>query len=528
MNEVVFPAPTTDRSERGSVWKAAALLAVIFFVYGLICYPPPSVGEPYYLGKAKNYWDPTWCPNDLFFESANTHLVFYVLFGWLTRFASLTVVSLVLRFAAMLLLASGWMRLGRSLGYSISQTLMWASLFLILQLAPTFAGEWLIGGAESKLFSYGCLLHCGASFLSGRVYLGAVFLGAAISMHPVVGLWGAIAIGAASLFTRQRTTSIWDVPPIFIPMLLVALPGLMPAFAVLSAGGLSPESKMIADYIQVFHRLRHHLDPVSLLMPGWVTYGILLGLIAALWPISKAAVSPVMRFFVWTMVIAAAGLAIGYAVHPKDYNAYAAMFAEHPTLMKLAMTCLKVYPFRVFDLAVPMTLALLAMDLASRRMSQRMLNRVLPVGIAGLLIAASLIPMDSKNPSFLKPEKSQNWVKTCHWISENLPEDDVFIMPFVDWAFHWHASRSQYVSYKNMPQDAGRLIEWNRRLTLATQWREKAFADKVVTREELAELEKQTQAEFLISDHAVSFEGEVVYREGEYQVVSLAGAQGSE
>ncbi len=521
MDASQFQSPNVPRTPRSLHLQAMFLLAAIFFAYGWICYPIPSVGEPYYLGKAKHFWQPDWCANDLFLQSANTHLVFYVTCGWLTLFAPLPLVAIVLRLASMILLADGWLRFGRQIGLSVTNCLLWAGLFLSLQLFPSFAGEWLIGGAESKLISYALLLDASAFLFASRSVPASVCLGGAIAFHPIVGLWGALTIAFAAICTRsgQANVALWFRTA--VGSFLVALPGLVPGFAVLSATGLSEKSKAIADYIQVFHRLRHHLDPNSLLPISWIVYAVMCTLLAILWKTSRREFYPVKMAVLGTFVFASVGAAIGFAIHPANYDTYALLLEQHPILMKLAMLCLKVYPFRVFDLAVPFLLSLLLANRISKWIPENALSKTMSLILAAVLIGAAFIPMDSKNPSFLPPKKYDDWLATCQWCRDKTSKDSVFVMPYVDWAFHWFASRAQYVSYKNMPQDSARLLEWNRRLRMATEWRERSFQDDIVTREELFELAEFTNADYLITDQSVSFPSAPAFTQGDYQVFSL-------
>ncbi|MGH7137007.1 MAG: DUF6798 domain-containing protein, partial [Pirellulales bacterium] len=71
-------------------WIAPLEIALVLAMFALQAgWPAPDVNEPHYLGKARHYWDPGWAAGDFFFESADTHLVFYITCGWITRWLSL-------------------------------------------------------------------------------------------------------------------------------------------------------------------------------------------------------------------------------------------------------------------------------------------------------------------------------------------------------------------------------------------------------------------------------------------------------
>lgn len=521
MDTAQSPSPQRPDSVSAGRMLSTLLLAAIFVIYGLLCYPIPSVGEPYYLGKARHFWEPNWCPDDLFLNSANTHFVFYGLVGWLTKLMPLPAVAISLRILAMLWLANGWLRLGTQLRLTPAITFLWAGLFLALQLLPSFAGEWLIGGAESKLFSYAFLLYAIPGFLGRQLIWPAINLGAAIAFHPVVGLWGAIAITFSACLSLPPSRLVSAFFPAGVISLLFALPGLIPGLLVLSAGDLSSQDAASADFIQVFHRLRHHLDPVSLQPVGWVVSAGQLIAIALLWGFAKPDVRPLLWGFLATCLIALVGVIIGLLIHPQNYESYAATLERYPLLMKLAMTYLKVYPFRVFDLATPFVLSLLVTECLAPFLVKAREPIVASLVMSSILLLAALLPMDSKNPSFLPQQRYQDWLAMCEWSRRQTSPEATFVMPYVDWAFHWHAARAQYVSYKNMPQDAKSLLEWNRRLRRSTAWRDSAFRDEQVTTEELETLARETQADYLITDQSVNFPQPPAFRQGAYQVIQL-------
>ena len=53
--------------------------------------------------------------------------------------------------------------------------------------------------------------------------------------------------------------------------------------------------------------------------------------------------------------------------------------------------------------------------------------------------------------------------RTCIWIRENLPADALFITPYAQQTFKWYAHRTEVFCWKDIPQDATRIVEWDRR-----------------------------------------------------------------
>ena len=120
--------------------------------------PPPDVNEAHYLVKAKHYWDPGFCPTDFFLSSADAHLCFYWMFGWLTLLFELPVVAWVGRIVSWILIGSALVTLGRKVSKGFLPGVFVGSVFVILTENFHLAGEWVIGGFEAKGIAYGFVL----------------------------------------------------------------------------------------------------------------------------------------------------------------------------------------------------------------------------------------------------------------------------------------------------------------------------------------------------------------------------------
>ena len=181
-------------------WVEVGLIFVLFFVVaGGI---PPDVNEAHYLAKARHYWDPDWCRGDLFLESADAHLCFYWTVGVLTCFLPLEATAWVGRAVTWWLLAWSWQRMSRTLIPGPLVSLLTAGLFVTALRWGHMAGEWVVGGVEAKCLAYAFVflaLEALAAERWSRVWL---LLGVASSFHVLVGGWSA----AAAFFT-------WCVTP---------------------------------------------------------------------------------------------------------------------------------------------------------------------------------------------------------------------------------------------------------------------------------------------------------------------------
>ena len=313
----------------------------------------------------------------------------------------------------------------------------------------------------------------------------AAFLGLSASFQPVVGIWCTCATIAGVLVPCLLRSP--DVPrpsaiQLMVAVLLFgmcALPGLYPAFYML--GGTPADVAAEADRIQVFSRLRHHLDPAVFPIRGYICYAAML----AVWLVfrRRAMSSYAGEFFHWYLMgsaaIAAGGLVARFVLH--------------------SAALLKFYPFRLFDVLLPLAVSVLAVRLFAHWSSQRPAAQRLGIAVCVAAAAYALLvhPVD-RNPTRFKPPVLTDWLDSCRWIAQNAPADATVLTPSYSWGFKWYAGRAEYVNYKDCPQDAANLLEWRRRYQLLRGW-EKTRRAGTMSQAEIARFPDRELVDFVIA-----------------------------
>jgi hypothetical protein len=576
-------AATISQQQRFSFGTPVAI-ATVFFAVSMLQVSVPGINEPHYICKARAYLQPEWCANDFFLQSRSVHVVYFAVTGWLLQFLSLPAVAVVGRVMGAVLLSAGWTLLGRQFGLRSLSSILAAVLFAGIALTGNFSGEWVIGGYESKVPSYGfalmgCALWiaCRERFRYSQAVSAGACLGAAISLHPVVGTWFLIGVGMSETWllvaalikgrsqhhqasvatgptTTAATTPAFTGPAfvvrrgvvLLLSAIVVSLPGLIPALRVVTSDAVGREQRHLADFIQVFGRLKHHLDPSTFPLFVWVHSGILLAVIGVSWIVLRrmdrrsatdsaddgtvftgSAMQRWLLLGIMSVVIALVGIAIGWHSAP----------AKDIPFWQTRALLLKFYPFRFVDAMLPMTCAFLLAAVAQRLCSGRQQNAndgtpvpkrrylQLAIIVLGATTLTAAAYQRTSAPSIYSEQDFELWKTACRWIDQNTPDDSLFLTPRESFAFKWFAGRAEYVCYKDCPQDAAGILEWNRRLGVIHSWSFTSFQDQQYDRSDLVELRQQTGVAFLMTRKLGPFVDAPVYDDGVWRIYECPTAE---
>ncbi len=439
------------------------LIALVFFI--VAGDPTPHVNEAHYLCRLKHFWNPAWCPKDLFLNSTDTQTIFIWSLGWVTRWLSLAATAWVGRVISWGLLAWAWQRLSWRLVPQPLAAVLSAALFVTLIELGNFAGEWVVGGVEAKCFAYVCVLLALRELIDGRWNWVWGLLGAATAWHPLVGGWSGLVCGGIWLLHERSMVSLRAMLPGVIVGGLLGLVGVLPA---LSLTWNEPADVVAeANRIYVFDRLPHHLAPLTLptdeITRKLWRFAMVLASLVVLGRMrrrageasSEVGLQRVVEFAWGAVLIAAVGLGIELVLKSQPL---------------LASRLLRYYWFRLADIAAPLAVALLATAIIAsglqRRRAWAVLGLAAAIAFTGWHLASTAreLALNPIAPADSKMKDQVAWADVCDWITENTPEDAVFLTPRLSTSFKWRTGRSEVVTMKDIPQDASSMVEWYRRL----------------------------------------------------------------
>ncbi|MGC4004126.1 MAG: hypothetical protein QM811_13805 [Pirellulales bacterium] len=468
-----------------AIWMCAATF-LVFAAHG--AWPTPDSNEANYLGKAKHYWNPEWCGQDFYFQSADAHPVFYWTFGWLTLLMPLPAVAWIGRIAVWIGLAIGWQRLSSQLLRRIEFGPLAAATFVLLAERCHMAGEWVVGGIEGKSIAFVFIFFGLAELAAGRWTRVFPLFGAAAAFHVLVGGWAVVAALAAWTVVGRKQIGFVRLLPYLIIGGVLASPSVW--YGLRLTRNVDPTIVAEANFLYVVERLPHHLWPerfqaliprhIAVMATTAVLCGVLTGFPWTYFRRKPDAETSIDRLnpggwrAIAVFFCAAAGIAlIGMALP--------ILLKDRPEQLHALM---RYYWFRASDAYTPLVCALAAWRCLELLMDWNPSLAVTPLLGMGVLLVWDLgeqIPhwpfdvpgihaarVDSR-PDAVAGKKDfdpADWRATCAWISANTPESAVFLTPRGNKTFKWYAKRAEVVTVKDFPQDAVGIQNWWARLNV--------------------------------------------------------------
>jgi hypothetical protein len=508
-------------------WFATLEIALVLAVFVLQSgWPAPDVNEPHYLGKAKHFWDPEWAKGDFFFESADTHRVFYLACGWITQWLSLCQFAWVGRLATWLLLAVAWQRLCQAMAGRTGWAAPSAVVFLAFNVGCQLAGEWVVGGFEAKGLAYALVFAALTALVRNRWNAALVLLGGASALHVLVGGWSAIATGICWIVSSDRPP-LRRLLPGMVCGAVLALLGIVPALEL--NWGAEPQIVAAANEIYVFQRLPHHLVPESFRWPFLVRYLLMLlvWLMVNRTRTQNAGLQRLRSMVIASLIIALTGFALSR------------LTLNHP---EARAAILRYYWFRLADVMLPVGIAMSVVTglVTQEPKSNPGVPRQNPKFIAWLAVCAALfayahddyaawnffrnIPRGDKSGKVLDHD---DWREICQWTATKTPADALAITPRMAQTFTWYAGRGQVVSWKDLPQDAVAVVRWWERLEdiygtphpeFQRRWRESL---NELPPKRLRELGRRYGAGYLLVEAEPPLDLPELYRNKSYAVYRL-------
>jgi hypothetical protein len=468
----------------------------------------PSNNESLYLLQLAKFWNPNFLSNDWTFSGPLfTHFVFNFIFGPLTLLFPLEVVGWIGRILSWSLILVGLLQLGRHfripLGMVTVSVLCW--LFYGQSIV---GGEWILGTFEGKCIAYALLLFSLNGFIQQRLIWPSILLGLAFSFHPLIGLWGALAVGLSLIVLRHPVAAIIKLG---CYTALFALPGVIPLLIT----PLGPDSLEALRFVALVV-MPYHLDPFYFASSKFLL--LLLGLLLCFnWLGFRADNNNyALRFLTFFQVFLGLFFVLG-------------IFARFTDKYEL----LTLMPCRLFPVLVPLFFFLNLMSSLHHWWIMKGSKRLVLVGVLILVgfgnPIALFVNLAAKHYS-LWTRGEEDWEKAFKWIKHNTPINSIVISPPWRGESFYLSQRAQVASWWVPRFD--RLTEWRARLESVTgdvskvrpgttQARLEHMVDYYnhLTVRDIDSLVAKYGARYLVSSATYNYP--LIFQSGTYKVYSL-------
>jgi hypothetical protein len=445
------------------------LLVLLFLVLRLLLRNILDSSEQDVLVLAKHYIDKSYIENDWYLNLGISYRYLFNYFaGALALVLPLPLVSITGRILMYLVYAYLIQEYARH--FDLKPIYIVPFLFLYTRFPNIVAGNRILGGLDTKLFSYFFLLLAVLRFMQGRYFHTNLFLGLGISFHILVGGYAAFSLLLAFLINYRYFRG--EVKRIFkhIYILLVAAGfGLYAVFQnIIENTGVD---KSAAGQIFVKMRVPHHTYPAY-----WQMYE------GNLW-IVKLALTLLFLFAVFRVLKEKRyRVASGFALSSS------AFFGVGLLLFWCGnVNLLKFFWFRLPDVLLPFFSFFLAFALLSRFDSSILaklktkipgmpLSRIYAasfavlsavfVAVAAVDFSRSLVGISKQGQYFYIADLDPELRDMLVWIRTKTDKNGLFLVnPFID-KFYIAAERPMFVSFRHSAESERDILEWHRRIQL--------------------------------------------------------------
>ncbi len=413
-----------------------------------------SFGEAQTLTYAKQFAEPAYLPGDWFLtRDQPVRKPYQVLLYPLIKNFPLHTVSLIARLAGYFLACVGLALIAWRLRITAAQAIVAMGIYLWFDQSLLPGLEWIFKYAESKAIAYGLILLSLWALLSERLRWAAALLGAAATMHIIVGGIATAAAGLTILSERIgsgrmriQAVGCW------------CLTGSVALYFIASKflEKVAPADSGFATVWSYF-RSPHYVD-ISYWDFGALKSLVFIGLIGFLLWIPKLvpgnkAYRIVSRFALWTL----APFVVGLAVQPFSF----------------APQVLQYLPFRVADTLIALLGIILVIPIIFREVFRAKIHLPLTVMLIALVTwdASKNIPRSIEQRDRFpqggywgNSEKTHALYRVCGWVKLNTPAGSRIISSPKINVIPYLCERPVVVTYRDVPTGKADFAEWFRRL----------------------------------------------------------------
>lgn len=398
---------------------------------------------------AFSFYNKEWLPADWYLnQSIPYRYLFNYPAGLLVDVSGFIPAIFIGRFFSYLLISLAFNLLIKILGSSN------ANSFFLLAIVVHFsffsngigAGEWMVGGFDTKVFAYAFVLLSFNTFLNGKPKGGWLFAGLALSFHVLIGLYHLICLIPTLIIYEKKKNLIASLKcsPIY---LLGGVFGIYSIAFYLIGYESTLSNAGFEAYVNI--GVPHHTIPSSFSRDTWIYLTLLTGInLFILKHVRDLRLKRMVIYVLVSVMCFSLGLLVFYLTGSSHYLRY--------------------YFFRFADVILPLfTLLMIAKLMGEKYKGLMVVKWIVIIGIGVLtlpkikhrLVTFSL----SEEKIHLRHSRD---IEMEQWIKQNTSKDHVFITNPDDRYFYINYERPVFVLNRQSPQSGVELIEWYERLKL--------------------------------------------------------------
>lgn len=332
--------------------------------------------------------------------------------------------------------------------YSIYYLLALTIFFYYFRLGLG-AGEWMVGGLDTKVFAYGFALLSISSFINNNIKRWLLFSGITLSFHILIGFYNLLSF-LPLIITLSRNNRIYIHNVIkYIPFFI--LTGSIGIYGIIDV--LIGETKSISNIgwdIYVNIRVPNHTIPNLFSKKIWVFIFLFSATnIYILLKTKKERFKLLSAYALTTASISLVGLGV--------------------FLLYGSSSILKYYFFRFSDVMLPL-LTIVSITYFIYEKIKTLPVKVKTISYYSTIIAIYVFLLFSAKNTYTEIRTKSSTelydLEMIDWVNNNTSTDDVFIVKPDSDMFYINYERPILVSWKHSPQNNDDLIEWYNRLKL--------------------------------------------------------------
>ncbi len=399
-------------------------------------------------------------------SSFGVRTIFARLLYSLSLAAPLKVIVAVLHFSTFAAVSTAVFRIANKL----YRNRLTAGLAIFMVVLVT--SRWNPGGNDlfhsmlvPSSMSWALALWSFESVLNKRYLMAGALSGAAMLLHPLVGLQVGVVIAVSIFFTeapRKRAVTAF-----LIPFLVVATP-LIVVLADWESYEPANSSSFSAEFILTQLRAPHHYLPSAFQVSSALKLAIIsiLGFVI-LWTERPPLVTnrrfwsyqdgPARKYLLTTSTILLLLLLCAYAM---------TSIWPIPAVTRLQPFNLSVLLRITVVIALSGAISALIPSRIGQRITSEIQKSSFPIvsGLVALIVITVAAQFDTLRARTFPSDQSK--VELHDWIQSNTQQDAVFAIPPSMSGFQVGSRRAQYVSFKSYPFEARASEEWLRRLLI--------------------------------------------------------------